>query len=85
MKKDDYHSVMDTMTSENGLPWTIPITLSTTKDEAKGLKQGRRGFPLPTRAAVALALLKVEELFQHDKEKEAMQVYGTNDEAHPGE
>ena len=50
MKKDDYHSVMDTMTLENGLPWTIPITLSTTKDEAKGLKQGER-LPLPTRAA----------------------------------
>ncbi|HZX35056.1 MAG TPA: sulfate adenylyltransferase, partial [Thermodesulfobacteriota bacterium] len=41
MKKDDYHSVMDTMTLKNGLPWTIPITLSTTKDEAKGLKEGQ--------------------------------------------
>ncbi|MEK7313800.1 MAG: sulfate adenylyltransferase, partial [Deltaproteobacteria bacterium] len=83
MKKDDYHSVMDTMTLENGLPWTIPITLSTTKDEAKGLKQGGE-VALTDESGNALALLKVEELFQHDKEKEAMQVYGTKDEAHPG-
>lgn len=83
MKKDDYHSVMDTMTLENGLPWTIPITLSTAKDEAKGLKQGTE-VSLTDGSGNALALLKVEELFPHDKEKEAMQVYGTKDEAHPG-
>ena len=83
MKKDDYHSVMDTMTLENGLPWTIPITLSTAKDEVKGLKQGAE-VALTDGSGNALALLKVEELFPHDKEKEAMQVYGTKDEAHPG-
>lgn len=83
MKKDDYHSVMDTMTLVNGLPWTIPITLSTAKDEAKGLKQGAE-VSLTDGSGNALALLKVEEIFPHDKEKEAMQVYGTKDEAHPG-
>src|SRR3990172_8000508 len=74
MKKDDYHSVMDTMTLKNGLPWTIPITLSTTKDEAKGLKQGGE-VSLTDASGNVLALLKVEEIFPHDKEKEAKQVY----------
>src|SRR3990172_8558700 len=37
MKKDDYHSVMDNMKLSNGLPWTIPITLSVTKE--KGWKR----------------------------------------------
>ena len=40
MCKDDYHSVMDTMHLKNGLPWTMPITLSVTKDEATALKVG---------------------------------------------
>ncbi|MFZ3072930.1 MAG: sulfate adenylyltransferase [Thermodesulfobacteriota bacterium] len=83
MKKDDYHSVMDTMTLKNGLPWTIPITLSTTKDEAKALKQGQE-VSLTDQSGNGLALLNVEEIFPHDKEKEAVQVYGTKDEAHPG-
>ena len=40
MGRDDYHSVMDTMHMKNGLPWTIPITLSVTSEEAKALKTG---------------------------------------------
>ena len=34
MGREDYHSVMDTMHLKNGLPWTIPITLSVTTEEA---------------------------------------------------
>ncbi|MEK6532045.1 MAG: sulfate adenylyltransferase, partial [Deltaproteobacteria bacterium] len=83
MCKDDYHSVMDTMTLKNGLPWTIPVTLSTTEAEAKGLKQGME-VALTDSSGAVVALMTVNEIFQHDKEKEAMQVYGTREDAHPG-
>ena len=83
MNKDDYHSVMDNMKLSNGLPWTIPITLSVTKDEAKNLKQGE-DVSLVNTGGEIVAVLHIEEKFSHDKEKEAIQVYGTKDTAHPG-
>lgn len=83
MKKDDYHSVMDNMKLSNGLPWTIPITLSVTKDEANNLKEGE-DVSLVNKVGDILAVLQIEEKHSHDKEKEAVQVYGTKDMAHPG-
>ncbi|MBI3753693.1 MAG: sulfate adenylyltransferase [Deltaproteobacteria bacterium] len=83
MKKDDYHSVMDNMKLSDGLPWTIPITLSVTKDEAKNLKEGEE-VSLVNKEGEMLAVLHIEEKFSHDKEKEAVQIYGTKDMAHPG-
>ncbi|MBI5048405.1 MAG: sulfate adenylyltransferase [Deltaproteobacteria bacterium] len=83
MKKDDYHNVMDNMKLSNGLPWTIPITLSVTKDEAKNLKEGE-DVSLVNKDGEMLAVLHIDEKFNHDKEKEAVQVYGTKDMAHPG-
>ena len=83
MKKDDYHSVMDNMKLSKGLPWTIPITLSVTKDESKNLKDGE-DVSLVKDEGEILAILHIEEKFSHDKEKEALQVYGTKDMAHPG-
>ncbi len=83
MCKEDYHSSMDTMTLKNGLPWTIPVTLSTTADMAKGLTEGEE-LALVDGKGKTLAVLHLEEVFSHDKEKEAIQVYGTKEEAHPG-
>ncbi|MBI5327609.1 MAG: sulfate adenylyltransferase [Deltaproteobacteria bacterium] len=83
MKKDDYHNVMDNMKLSNGLPWTIPITLSVTKDEAKNLKEGE-DVSLVNKDGEMLAVFNIEEKFNHDKEKEAVQIYGTKDMAHPG-
>lgn len=83
MTKDDYHSAMDTMTIKNGLPWTIPVTLSATKEETKGLKEGT-DIALVDRGNTTLAILHLEEVYDHDKEKEAIEVYGTKEDAHPG-
>ncbi|MEK6759668.1 MAG: sulfate adenylyltransferase [Deltaproteobacteria bacterium] len=83
MCKDDYHSVMDTMHLKSGLPWTIPVTLSATADEAKGITPGME-VALADKSHNILAILSVEEVFAHDKEKEAIQVYGTSEDKHPG-
>ncbi len=83
MCRDDYHSTIDTMTLKNGLPWTIPVTLSTTRENADRLKEGE-DVALVDADGEVLAVLHLEEIFPHDKEKEALQVYGTTEDAHPG-
>ncbi|HBG45560.1 MAG TPA: sulfate adenylyltransferase [Deltaproteobacteria bacterium] len=83
MCKDDYHAVMDTMHLKNGLPWTMPITLSATGEEAKALKVGME-VALANGEGEILATMRIDEIFAHDKEKEAIQVYGTAEDKHPG-
>jgi len=82
MGQADYQSVVESMRLANGLPWTIPITLSLADDEAAGVHLGDRlvlrydGRPL--------AILDVEDIFHRDKHNEAAKVYRTTEEAHPG-
>ncbi|MFQ5442681.1 MAG: sulfate adenylyltransferase [Thermodesulfobacteriota bacterium] len=83
MGSAEYHSTMDTMTLGNGLPWTIPVTLSTTDKIAKGLAEGA-DVALYNGNKELVGLLHLEEIFHHDKEKEALRVYGTTEDAHPG-
>src|SRR5579883_2345642 len=40
MGQADYLSVVKTMHLSNGLPWSIPITLATTTEQARTLKEG---------------------------------------------
>ncbi len=83
MTKNDYDSVVDMMHLSNGLPWTIPITLSATEDESKILNEGE-DISLLNESDEVLGVLHLEEKYKYDKEKEADHVYGTTDTAHPG-
>ncbi len=82
MIKKDYDGVIDTMRLSNGAVWTIPITLSIDEDKANSLKIGE-DIALTYEGKI-LAILHLEDKFKFDKEKEAMQVYGTGDIKHPG-
>ncbi len=82
MTYSDYHSVVRDMRLGSGAPWTIPVTLAVSDEEAKGLREG---------ADVALyegdhllGVLHLVEKFKYDKKREAQSVYRTRDEAHPG-
>ncbi|MFZ3062732.1 MAG: sulfate adenylyltransferase [Actinomycetota bacterium] len=81
--KEDYHSILHNMRLKNGLPWTIPITLSVTKDEAKDFKEGE-DIALRSEEGEILAVLRLEEKYLAEKDEEALQVYGTQDAKHPG-
>ena len=83
MGEDDYHSTMDTMTIKGCTPWTIPVTLSTTRERADTLATGE-DVALKDGDGNILAVLHLAEIFKHDKEKESLSVYGTSDTAHPG-
>ncbi len=83
MCKDDYHSVMDTMRLTNGLPWTLPVTLAVDEQTANSLSV-KEEVALVDDEGNELAVMMVEEVFLHDKEKEALQVYKTDSQEHPG-
>ena len=78
----DYHSVLETMHLENGLPWTIPVTLSVDADGAKRI--GGASKIALTSNGRAVATMDVDQVYQRDREKEAQSVFGTTDVEHPG-
>ncbi|MEJ7655340.1 MAG: sulfate adenylyltransferase [Chloroflexia bacterium] len=82
MGEADYNSVVENMRLANGLPWSLPVTLSTTEDRASTLAVGQR--VALTRDDVAVAVLEVEEIYGYDKRREAELVYRTTDDSHPG-
>ena len=83
MNKQDYASVVDLMRLKNGLPWTIPITLSVARKDADRFKEGS-DVALINDQETLLGILHLEEKFGFDKEHEAQQVLRTTDEKHPG-
>jgi sulfate adenylyltransferase len=83
MNQRDYLGVVRDMHLSNGLPWTVPITLATTSEEAGKFKEGS-DIALVDDADTLQAVLTLEEKYVYDKQLEASKVYRTLDEAHPG-
>jgi sulfate adenylyltransferase len=79
----DYRAVVDGMHLENGLPWAIPVTLPVSEDVAAPLKEGHL-IRLNDRQGNFVGILQLTEKYQYDKKHEALQVYRTNEEKHPG-
>ena len=80
----DYHSVLETMHLENGVPWSIPVTLSLADDDVKRIGGADAVALRGSADGDALAVLRVSGIFRRDRQKEAQSVYRTEDEAHPG-
>jgi len=83
MKRADYLGVVNDMHLANGLPWTVPITLSTTSEQAATLKEGSH-VALLNEHGTLQAVMTIEERYGYDKQHEASKVYRTTEEAHPG-
>lgn len=83
MSRKDYGGVLEKNRLKNGSIWTIPITLSCTKIEAKEFKEGEYIALLNEKDEI-LGILHLEEIYAFDKKKEAEIVYKTTDESHPG-
>ena len=80
----EYHSILDSMHLTNGLPWTIPVTLSVNDEEAKRIGGADAIALTATEGGEPLAILEVREVFTRDREKEAQAVFGTQEIEHPG-
>ncbi|TMD31693.1 MAG: sulfate adenylyltransferase [Chloroflexi bacterium] len=83
MKRADYLGVVNNMHLENGLPWSVPITLSVTSEQAVSLNEGSQ-VALVNEQGTLQAVMLLEEKYGYDKQHEASKVYRTTEEAHPG-
>lgn len=83
MTRADYLGSVNDMHLANGLPWSVPITLAVSAEQAAQLKEGSE-IALVNAQGTLQAIMTIEEKFGYDKELEASNVYRTTDEAHPG-
>src|ERR1044072_493948 len=80
MNRADYDRVLEEMRLASGVLFPLPVTLTVKKDA---------GIELESKLALAdqhnnvLAVMRVEEIFEWDREREARLAYGTNDVRHP--
>jgi sulfate adenylyltransferase len=82
MNRADYELVVKDMHLASGLPWSLPVTLSASKEDARRF-EGKQ-VALGDENGTLLAVMDVEEAFEYDKKQEARLAYRTEEEAHPG-
>ncbi|MCS7159039.1 MAG: sulfate adenylyltransferase [Gemmatales bacterium] len=78
-----YERVVGEMRLANGLLWSIPITLGVSRQQADQLREGDN-VALYDELGDPLAILHLQEKYLPDKRREAVEVYRTEDLAHPG-
>ena len=80
---DDYERVVSEMRLTSGQVWSIPITLPVDQDFADSIKIGQR-VALKEPSGHVLAIVTVQEKFGYDKQREAREVFRTEEDKHPG-
>jgi sulfate adenylyltransferase len=79
----DYDSIVERMRLADGTVWSMPITLAVTDAIAAPIAIGE-SIALRDPAGDVVATLEVREKYGYDKRREAVNVYGTDEEKHPG-
>ncbi|MFC0237825.1 sulfate adenylyltransferase [Fictibacillus phosphorivorans] len=82
MNKAEYEAVVRHMRLTNGLPWSVPITLPVTEDNAKQLKKQHEA--LLKYENTIYGKIEITDIFKPDKLLEVRHVYRTEDQTHPG-
>ncbi len=83
MVQRDYENVVQNMRLENGVVWSIPITLPVTEEQAEGYEVGEE-IAMVGEDGYTYGTLVIKDKYTYDQEQEAVNVYGTSDEEHPG-
>jgi len=74
---------VDDMALPGGLPWSIPVVLPVSDEEARRVSAGHPAA-LYTADGKLAAVVDVTDVFDRDRDREAEEVFRTSDRAHPG-
>lgn len=83
MEQSDYEPVVTEMRLANGLPWSIPVTLSVSEAVAEPLKEGS-WVRLDDAAGRFVGVLELTQKYRYNKAHEVINVYRTDEAKHPG-
>ena len=83
LEQADYETVVTDLRLANGLPWSIPVTISVAEDVAEPLKEGSR-VRLDDASGRFVGVLELTQKYRYDKAHEAINVYRTDETKHPG-
>ena len=83
MEQDDYLGVVEKMRLANGLPWSVPVTLSVSESVAEPLGEGSL-IRLDDPSGKFVGVLQLTQKYSYDKQHEAINVYRTDEDKHPG-
>lgn len=83
MNRSGYESVLDRMRLQDGTFWPIPICLDLNSSVSRSLEAGQ-SLALRDPEGYLLAVMHITDIWEADREKEALNVYGTTDRQHPG-
>ncbi|NJN76855.1 MAG: sulfate adenylyltransferase [Synechococcaceae cyanobacterium RL_1_2] len=83
MGQEDYENVVEKMRLSNGLPWSVPVTLPVTTEVADPLKEGE-WVRLNDPSGRFVGVLELTQKYRYNKTHEAVNVYKTDEMAHPG-
>jgi sulfate adenylyltransferase len=84
MGSKDWKGVVKDMKMTDGTFWPIPVTVSVTKDDAGGIKEGQEITLVDEETGTDMAIMTVQEKYSIDKTLECKEVYRTDDPEHPG-
>ncbi|WP_044482492.1 sulfate adenylyltransferase [Paenibacillus antibioticophila] len=84
MTEQDYRSVVKNMRLANGTVWSIPITLSVSEEQSASLTPGKKVALTGEQDGVIYGLLEVADVYRVDPLEEAVHVFKTDDNEHPG-
>lgn len=83
MELKDYESVVDDMRLASGIPWSVPITLSVSEEVAASLQEGSF-IRLDNSDGKFIGVLELTQKYNYNKAHEAVKVYRTDENKHPG-
>lgn len=83
MSRNDFQKVVNDITLESGVPWSLPVVLDVDTTVANEIEPGERiGITRPD--GMPAGILDVDSIYRYNEDEVCTQLFGTTDDDHPG-